>query len=112
MFREERRMSRLWNPIRLALTVVIVLMAALALLPADGAVPAGTFRELLPAFKELLPADAIIEKLQGGFGWAEGPGWNSEGYLLFSDIPANRIVRWNPDNTTATCPGPTGNSSG
>ena len=86
-------MSRLWNPISLALTVIIVLMAALAVLPADGAVPTGTFRELLPAFRELLPADAVIEKLQGGFGWTEGPVWNSEGYLLFSDIPANRIVR-------------------
>ena len=95
-----------------ALTIVIGLMAALARLPADGAVPAGTFRELLPAFKELLPTEAIIEKLQGGFGWTEGPVWNREGYLLFSDIPADRIIQWSPDNTIAAFRDPSGDLNG
>lgn len=36
-----------------------------------------------------------IEQLASGFYWAEGPVWFGDGrYLLFSDIPNNRILRW------------------
>jgi gluconolactonase len=36
-----------------------------------------------------------VEQLASGFRWAEGPVWFGDGrYLLFSDIPNNRIVRW------------------
>src|SRR6266404_7888411 len=47
---------------------------------------------------EIVPADAKVEKLAGGFGFLEGPVWvRSPGYLLFSDIPANAIYKWTPD---------------
>ena len=40
-----------------------------------------------------------VECLATGFYWAEGPVWFGDGrYLLFSDIPNNRILRW--DETT------------
>jgi len=40
-----------------------------------------------------------VERLATGFYWAEGPQWFGDGrYLLFSDIPNNRILRW--DETT------------
>lgn len=40
-----------------------------------------------------------VERLATGCYWAEGPQWFGDGrYLLFSDIPNNRIVRW--DETT------------
>jgi len=46
-------------------------------------------------FNELVPAPAKVEVLARGFGWSEGPVWIREGgYLLFSDVPANRIHRW------------------
>jgi gluconolactonase len=32
-----------------------------------------------------------VEKLASGFQFTEGPLWHRDGYLLFSDIPANRI---------------------
>ncbi len=36
-----------------------------------------------------------VEQLATGFYWAEGPVWFGDGrYLLFSDIPNNRILRW------------------
>jgi gluconolactonase len=36
-----------------------------------------------------------VEQLASGFYWAEGPVWFGDGrYLLFSDIPTNRILRW------------------
>lgn len=39
--------------------------------------------------------NAGVEKLATGLRWAEGPVWIGDGnYLLFSDIPNNRIMRW------------------
>lgn len=36
-----------------------------------------------------------IERLAEGFRWTEGPVWIAEGrYLLFSDVPENRMHRW------------------
>jgi gluconolactonase len=50
-----------------------------------------------PRFERLVPKDAKLEKIAGGFTWVEGPVWHKPGgYLLFSDIPANAIYRWKP----------------
>jgi gluconolactonase len=47
----------------------------------------------------IVPADAKVEKLAGDFGFLEGPVWvRKGGYLLFSDIPANVIYKFNPDD--------------
>ena len=41
----------------------------------------------------------MIEKVIGNLQFAEGPVWvQSGGYLLFSDIPANAILKWNPSD--------------
>ena len=48
----------------------------------------------------LIAKDAVIEVLCGGFDWAEGPVWVPEkgnkfgGYVLFSDIPPNSVIKW------------------
>jgi gluconolactonase len=48
-----------------------------------------------PAFDDLIPKDAKIEVLAGGYKWTEGCVWNKkDGFLLFSDIPNNRVVKW------------------
>ena len=59
----------------------------------------GMVERLDPVVDALVPADAVVEKLADGFGFVEGPVWiaDGDGYLLFSDIPANRIVKWTPD---------------
>ena len=50
-------------------------------------------------FENILPEGAKVERLATGFQFTEGPVWNVEGgYLLFSDIPANRIIKWSPEN--------------
>ena len=42
-----------------------------------------------------MPPEAEIEVLAAGFEWAEGPLWIPQGrYLLFSDVPTNRIYQW------------------
>jgi len=38
---------------------------------------------------------AVIQRVCTGFRWAEGPAWNGAGnYLVWSDIPNNRQMRW------------------
>ena len=65
--------------------------------PADAA--AGTILRVDPAFGALVPPDARIEKLAGGFVFTEGPVWVRRGdpHLLFSDLRANAIKTWTPD---------------
>jgi gluconolactonase len=41
---------------------------------------------------------ARVERLGTGFRWCEGPVWFGDGrYLLWSDIPNNRIMRWDEE---------------
>lgn len=47
------------------------------------------------AFDQIVPKNAVLEKVAEGFDWAEGPVWNRAGrYLLFSDVPSNSIIKW------------------
>jgi gluconolactonase len=48
------------------------------------------------SFSKIVSKDAKIEKLADGFKFTEGPVWHSDGYLLFSDIPANKILKYSP----------------
>jgi gluconolactonase len=52
----------------------------------------GTIVRLDPAFDSLVPKDAVIEKVAGGFEFTEGPLWRPEGVLWFSDVTGN-VVR-------------------
>jgi gluconolactonase len=46
-------------------------------------------------FLKLRLFSASVEQLATGLRWAEGPVWFGDGrYLLISDIPNNRILRW------------------
>src|SRR5690349_7060517 len=48
-----------------------------------------------PAMDAIVPKDWKIEKLAEGFGWAEGPIWVKNGdYLLFTDVPGNKMWKW------------------
>lgn len=63
--------------------------------PASPPEVGGTIVRLDPRFDRLVPADAGVEKIVDGFTWVEGPVWDRAGrYLLFSDIPSNRILKW------------------
>jgi gluconolactonase len=51
-----------------------------------------------PRFAKYKVGNAAVERLYTGTRWAEGPVWVADGrYLLFSDIPNNRILRWLED---------------
>jgi gluconolactonase len=46
-------------------------------------------------FNKYRVGSAQIERAATGFRWAEGPAWNGAGnYLVWSDIPNNRQMRW------------------
>ena len=52
-----------------------------------------------PAFDGLRQPNAPIQRLWTGALWAEGPAWNSVGrFLVWSDIPNNRQMRWSEDD--------------
>lgn len=49
--------------------------------------------KLLPAQEE---AGVEVERVAAGFRFTEGPAWSREGFLLFSDIPNNHIMKYVP----------------
>ena len=66
------------------------------------------------AIWQIVPEKVALEQVATGFGFTEGPVW-CKNYLLFSDIPRNRIVRWRmrsegPEVTTFRSP--SGHSNG
>jgi sugar lactone lactonase YvrE len=64
-------------------------------------------------FRRIVPEGAKVERLGTGFQFTEGPVWNVKGgYLLFSDIPANRIKKWTPKDGISDFRFPSGKSNG
>ena len=48
-----------------------------------------------PSFAKYRIFSAAVERLATGMRWGEGPVWFGDGrYLLWSDIPNNRILKW------------------
>ncbi len=46
-------------------------------------------------FWSLVPRGAVLERLFSGTAWAEGPVYVRDGgYLVWSDVPNNRMYRW------------------
>jgi gluconolactonase len=67
-----------------------------------------------PAFDGLIQANTSIKRLWTGALWAEGPAWNAQGrFLLWSDIPNNRQMRWlEDDGRVSVFRSPSNNSNG
>lgn len=61
---------------------------------------------------EILAPNTQVEKVAGGFEFTEGPVWHPDGFLLFSDIPANTIYKWQPKKKTEIFRQPSGNANG
>lgn len=58
---------------------------------------------------ELIDPATQIEVLASGFEWTEGPLWvDDEKYLLFSDIPKNKVYKLDRQNDTITYLHPSG----
>ncbi len=50
----------------------------------------------------VVAAGAEVKKLNGGFGFTEGPAADANSNIFFTDIPNNRIHKWSPDGTLST----------
>ena len=67
-----------------------------------------------PAFNNLRLGNTSIQRLWTGGLWMEGPAWSSQGrYLVWSDIPNNRQMRYVEDDGRVTVfRSPSNNSNG
>jgi len=67
-----------------------------------------------PVFDGLRQPNAPIQRLWTGALWSEGPAWSGQGrYLVWSDIPNNRQLRWLEDNgKVSVFRSPSNNSNG
>jgi gluconolactonase len=70
--------------------------------------------ELDKRFKKYKIGNTSIQRLYTGTLWGEGPAWNAQGnYLVWSDIPNNRQLRWlNEDGHVSVFRGNSGFSNG
>lgn len=75
----------------------------------------GTGYEILdPVFEDCIIGHAKIERLWSGGRWVEGPAYFPAGrYLIWSDIPNNRMMRWDEtDGSVSVFRDPSNNSNG
>ncbi len=60
--------------------------------------PDPAVRVIDPAFARYRIAQSKVERIAAGMRWCEGPVWVGDGrYLLWSDIPNNRIMKWDEE---------------
>jgi gluconolactonase len=67
-----------------------------------------------PSFNGIAQPNSAIQRLWTGALWSEGPAWNAQGrYLVWSDIPNNRQLRWlEDDGRVSVFRSPSNNSNG
>src|SRR5437870_9619615 len=67
-----------------------------------------------PVFNTYRQGNTPIKRLWTGALWSEGPAWSSQGrYLVWSDIPNNRQLRWlEDDERVSVFRMPSNNSNG
>ena len=67
-----------------------------------------------PRFHKVTLANVHVEKVHTGCRWAEGPAWFPAGrYLVWSDIPNDRMLRWDEtDGSVSVFRQPSMNSNG
>jgi len=100
------------NPVAvLAALITIALFDSTCSAQPQAAQPLQTIDiiRLDPKFDKLVPLNVIVERIVGGRKWVEGPVWNQkEGYLLFSDIPTNSVIKWQQGKGTSVYLKPSG----
>jgi gluconolactonase len=78
----------------------------------------GALALFLFLFPLALPAqdfsEITFDQLAKGLGFAEGPAWSREGYLVYSDTPHDKLWKWIPGSAPAVirenAGGPSGNA--
>ncbi len=72
------------------------------------------FEVIEPEFETCFIGHARVERLWTGARWSEGPAWFAAGrYLVWSDIPNNRLMRWDEtDGSVSVFRMPSNNANG
>lgn len=56
-----------------------------------------SIEQLDDSLADLIDVNSPIEVISAGHQWSEGPVWIKDGnFLLFSDVPRNKIHKWDP----------------
>ncbi|MEM7720401.1 MAG: SMP-30/gluconolactonase/LRE family protein [Pseudomonadota bacterium] len=79
-----------------------------------GVIEGTGFEVIDPRFEACLIGHARVERLWTGARWSEGPVWFAPGrYLVWSDIPNNRMMRFDEtDGSVSVFRQPSNNSNG
>ena len=79
-----------------------------------GTIEGTGFEIIDPSFAACFIGHAKVERLWTGGRWVEGPAYFAAGrYLVWSDIPNNRIMRWDEtDGSVSVFREPSNNSNG
>ena len=68
-----------------------------------GVIEGTGFEAIESSFNDCLIGHARVERLWTGARWSEGPAWFAAGrYLVWSDIPNNRMLRWDETDGTVS----------
>ena len=84
------------SPLMTLVTTLAVCFLGVLNMTATGAENSfGQVKSFDPAFDKLVSPGTGMQQLASGFTWAEGPVWIADGgYLLFSDIPRNSVMKY------------------
>ncbi len=79
-----------------------------------GEIEGTGFEVIDQSFSECIIGHARVERLWSGARWSEGPAWFAAGrYLVWSDIPNNRMMRWDEtDGSVSVFRNPSNNANG
>ena len=79
-----------------------------------GVIEGTGFEVIESEFQSCFVGHARVERLWTGARWSEGPAWFPAGrYLVWSDIPNNRLLRWDEtDGTVSVFRSPSYNANG
>lgn len=79
-----------------------------------GVIEGTGFEAIKPEFNECIIGHARVERLWTDARWSEGPAWFAAGrYLVWSDIPNNRLMRWDEtDGSVSVFRHPSNNTNG
>jgi len=81
-----------------AVAAVVAAPKALAQWQPSQRYPDPSIKIIDPSFGRYRLALAKVERIASGMRWCEGPVWFGDGrYLLWSDIPNNRIMKWDEE---------------
>lgn len=101
---------------RIALIAALLLGGSMAFAQATSPTEIETKFDIknADAFGKLVSKDAKLKKLRGDFKFTEGPVWmpHDGGLLIFSDIPANTLYRWSPQDGFSVFRTPSHNTNG